>query len=247
MTEEKLAVNNTLAPLRNVTLMNALVERVMNRAPGLPGMATFHGFSGYGKTSAATYAAVKHHCYHIQVKSVWTQKHLCEMILLALGIQPERTISRMVDQIGCELALSGRPLLIDEADYLIQKRMIEVVRDIYESSAAAIVLIGEENLPGKLKPWERVHGRMLDWVAAQPASLSDARHLTGHYCPGVAVEQELLAELHTASAGSVRRICVNLDRIRELAKTEGLSSVGAEQWGDRGFFRGTPPNARRKG
>lgn len=245
MTEDTTSVNNGIAPLRNVTLMNALVERVMNRAPGLPGMATFHGFSGYGKTSAATYAAVKHRCYHIQVKSVWTQKHLCEMVLLALGVQPARTISRMVDQIGNELALSGRPLLIDEADFLVQKRMVEVVRDIYESSAAAIVLIGEENLPGKLKPWERVHGRMLDWVAAQPASQSDAKHLTSLYCPGIEIEPELLAELHTASAGSVRRICVNLDRLRELARTQGLASLNRKDWGDRVFFRGQPPSARR--
>ena len=64
MTEDTTNVNS-IAPLKNVTLMNALVERVMNRSPGLPGMATFHGFSGYGKTSAATYVAAKHRCYHI--------------------------------------------------------------------------------------------------------------------------------------------------------------------------------------
>lgn len=244
MTEDTTNVNS-IAPLRNVTLMNALVERVMNRSPGLPGMATFHGFSGYGKTSAATYVAAKHRCYHIQVKSVWTQKKLCQSVLLALGIQPARTIADMVDQIGEELALSGRPLLIDEADFLVAKRMVEVVRDIYESSAAAIILIGEEHLPGKLKAWERVHGRMLDWVAAQPASLADAKHLTNLYCPGVEIEADLLAKLHEASGGSARRICVNLDRIRELARTQGLDGVGKKEWGQRTFFQGTPPHARR--
>ena len=244
MTEETANVNS-IAPLKNVTLMNALVERVMNRSPGLPGMATFHGFSGYGKTSAATYAAIRHRCYHIQVKSVWTQKKLCESVLVALGIQPARTIADMVDQIGEELALSGRPLLIDEADFLVQKRMVEVVRDIYESSGAAIILIGEEHLPGKLKAWERVHGRMLDWVAAQPASLADAKHLCHLYSPGVEVEADLLADLHEASGGSARRICVNLDRIRELARTQGLDAIGKEDWGQRTFFRGAPPHARR--
>ena len=151
----------------------------------------------------------------------------------------------MVDQIGEELALSGRPLLVDEADFLVQKRMVEVVRDIYESSGAAIILIGEEHLPGKLKAWERVHGRMLDWVAAQPASLADAKHLTGLYCPGIEIEPDLLAKLHEASSGSVRRICVNLDRIRELARTQGQIKVGKAEWGVRTFFQGTPPHARR--
>jgi DNA transposition AAA+ family ATPase len=244
VTEETTHVNS-IAPLKNVTLMNALVERVMNRSAGLPGMATFHGFSGYGKTSAATYVAAKHRCYHIQVKSVWTPKKLCLSILQALGIEPARTIADMVDQIGEELALSGRPLLVDEADFLVQKRMVEVVRDIYESSAAAIILIGEEHLPGKLKAWERVHGRMLDWVAAQPASLPDAKHLAGLYCPGIDIDDGLLTKLHEASAGSARRICVNLDRIRELARTQGLDRVGPTEWGARSFFQGTPPHARR--
>lgn len=244
MTEEATHVNS-IAPLKNVTLMNSLVERVMNRAPGLPGMATFHGFSGYGKSSAATYVAAKHRCYHVEVKSVWTQKKLCQSVLRALGIQPVRTVADMVDQIGEELALSGRPLLIDEADYLVQRRMVEVVRDIYESSAAAIILIGEEMLPNKLKAWERVHGRMLDWVAAQPASLSDAKHLTSLYCPGIDIEADLLAKLREASGGSARRICVNLDRVRELARTQGLSSVGLSEWGDKTFHQGMPPHARR--
>lgn len=57
----------------------------------------------------------------------------------------------MMDQIGEELSLSQRPLIIDEADFLVQKRMIEVVRDIYESSQATIILIGEEAMPVKLQ------------------------------------------------------------------------------------------------
>ena len=239
---------NSIAPLKNVALMSSLVERVMNRAPGLPGMATFHGFSGYGKTSAATYAASKHRCYHIQVKSVWTQRKLCQSILLVLGIKPAKTIADMVDQIGEELALSGRALLVDEADFLVQKRMIEVVRDIYESSGAAIILIGEEHLPGKLKAWERVHGRMMDWVAAQATSLSDTKHLATIYCPDVEIEDALLAELHDASGGSAngsaRRICVNLDRIREIARLRGLDRVGKAEWGQATFFKGLVPSAR---
>lgn len=37
-------VKNTIAPLRNVALLNELVYRVKNRDYGLPGMATFYGF-----------------------------------------------------------------------------------------------------------------------------------------------------------------------------------------------------------
>ncbi|HVJ53483.1 MAG TPA: ATP-binding protein [Aliidongia sp.] len=235
---------NTIAPLRNVAAFAELVDRVVNRTPGLPGMATFHGFSGYGKTFAAIYAANKHRAYHVQVKSVWTRKKLCQSILAEMGVQPAATIPDMMDQIGQQLSLSRRPLIIDEADFLVAKGMIEVVRDIYESSQAAIILVGEEGLPSMLKRWERVHGRMLDWVPAQPASLGDARHLAQLYCRGIEVADDLLAPLHDASGGSVRRICVNLDRVREHAETGGLARIGRAEFQIE-FFTGNAPASRR--
>lgn len=234
---------NTIAPLRNVMLLAELIERVMNRPSGLPGMATFHGFSGYGKSFAAMYAANKHRAYHVQVKSVWTRKKMCTAILAEMGIQPASTIPDMVDQIGQQLSLSQRPLIIDEADFLVAKSMIEVVRDIYESSQSTIVLIGEEQLPQKLKVWERVHGRMLDWVAAEPGTLGDTKHLARLYCRGIEVADDLLIALHDASAGSIRRICVNLDRVREAAQTAGLRQIDQSGFGG-DFFTGNPPPRR---
>ncbi len=246
MTDNTLIVNNAppnIALLRNVSLFSELVERVVNRSHGLPGLATFHGFSGYGKSFAATYAANRHRAYHVQVKSVWTRKKLCVSILQEMGIDPASTIPDMVDQIGQQLSLSGRPLIIDEGDFLVAKKMIEVVRDIYESSQAAIIIIGEEGLPNKLKMFERVHGRMLDWVAAQPASIADVKQLARLYCKNIELGDDLISQLHKVSSGSVRRICVNLDRIREQAENENKNFMALEDYKGE-LFTGNPP-ARR--
>jgi len=238
--------DRSVLPLRNVSRLAELVLRVMGRDSGLPGMGCFFGPSGYGKTFAAIYAANRHRAFHVQVKSVWTKKKLALSILVEMGIQPAATIADMIDQIGQELSLSGRPLLIDEADFLVAKKMIEVVRDIYESSQGTVILIGEENLPQILKKWERVHGRMFDWVAAEPASLADSRHLANLYCRGVEVAADLLAEAHSASGASVRRVCVNLARVREKAEMASLTAIDLATWKQLGgeFFTGNPP-ARR--
>ena len=176
---------NTVAPLRNVVAMVVLIERVKNRAHNLPGLARFYGPSGWGKSSAAIYATIRFNAVTVQVKSVWTQKTLCAAILAEVGMPPEPTVSRMLDQISPHLALTGLPLLIDAADFLVQRQMIEIVRDIDEGSGAPVILIGEELLPQKLRPWERVHGRILDWVAAQPGDLTDLGHLARIYAPGI--------------------------------------------------------------
>lgn len=243
MSKENTDVNTvpTIAPLRNVALLSELVERVMNRSARLPGMATFSAPSGYGKSTAAMYAANKYRAYHVQVKSVWTRKKLCASLLREMGItNPSSTVADMVDQIGEQLSLSRRPLLVDEADFLVKNGMIEVIRDIYESSHATIILIGEENLPSALKRWERVDGRMLDKVAAEPASLSDTKHLAKLYCTGVSVDDALLAAAHRKASGSVRRVCVNLDKVRERAKTNGLTTITLNEFSESEFFSANP-------
>lgn len=236
---------NSVAPLRNVGALVELVDRVQKRGHGLPGMATFYGPSGFGKTTAAIYAANRFKAYQVQVKSAWTTRKLCTAILQDLAVPAARTIADMVDQIAEEIARSARPLIIDEADHLVSRNMIEIVRDIYESSGAAIILIGEELLPQKLQKWERVHGRMLDWVAAEPGDLADVTHLARIYCPGVQLDDDLKHLLLKESNASIRRICVNLDRVREFALTKGLQAVGRADWGKTGFFTGHAPTPRR--
>jgi DNA transposition AAA+ family ATPase len=236
---------NSVAPLRNVRALVALINRVVNRTVGLPGMATFYGYSGYGKTTAAVYAANKFDTYQVQVKSCWTGRKLGQSILQEMGIKPAKTIADMVDQIAQELTFSDRPLLIDDAQYLVSRKMIEIVKDIYESSGGAIILIGEEQLPQSLQRWENIHGRMMDWVPALPANLEDVRHLASIYCAGVKLDDAFSAHLLEQSRNSIRRVCVNLERVKELATTKGLDAVDLDIWGKREFFACAAPSPRR--
>ena len=87
---------------------------------------------------------------------------------------------------------------------------------------------------------------MLDWVAAQPASIDDVKHLSKLYANGISIEADLYEKILKESAGSVRRVCVNLDRIREFAATKGLKAVGVSDY-QRDFFTGVPPMARKAG
>lgn len=246
MTETK-QLYNSVAPLRNVSALVGLVERVAARAPGLPGMAVFHGPSGFGKTTAAVYAANRFDTYQVQVKSCWTGKKLCEAILSEMGIEPAKTIANMVDQIARELTLTDRPLLIDDAQELTSKsRMIKLVKDIYESCGTTIVLIGEELLPQQLARWENIHGRILAWVPAEPACLDDVRHLARIYAPGIELDPAFQNTLLARSHHSIRRVCNNLEAVREFAMTKGLERIDADAWEGQDFFRLDAPKPRRE-
>lgn len=238
-------INNSVAPLRNVGALNELIDRVQNRGPNLPGMACFYGPSGYGKTTAAAWNVNAAGAHHIEVKSVWSRKHFCAAIVKELALPPARTLAGMVEQIGEELSKTGRPLLIDEADLLASDASIKVVKDIYESCHGTIILIGEETLPQQLTKWERVHGRMLDWVAAQPADRREVGLLAQIHCPGLEIEEALLGAVLKQSNASMRRICVNLQGITEQARKKGLRKVGLSDCDVSRFFTGSAPAPRR--
>lgn len=238
--------HNGVALLRNVMSMVTLVQRVVDRKPSLPGMAVYFGPSGYGKSTAATYAANTFNAYQVQLQSTWTKKTFCQMILRDLSIEPAKSIPDMVAQIAREIGSTGRPLLIDEADYLVERNLVQLVRDIYEASEGSIILIGEENLPRKLMHWERVHGRMLDWVPAEPAVIDDVMALAPNYAENIEIEQALAEQLLADSQHSIRRVCVNLDLIRDHAQTMGLARVTRKEWHASGkqFFSGMAPKPR---
>jgi predicted metal-dependent hydrolase len=222
------------APLRNVALFVQLMDRLMTRSASLPGMGMFYGPSGYGKTTSAIYGAQKYRAYHVMVRSVWTSADLVKNIARkVLGAQAKITGNRasIIAQFADQLARSSRPLILDEADFLAEKKsMIEVARDIYEASLAPVILIGEEGLPQKIRAYERVDGRMLDWVPAQPVGLEDSRHLARLYAPDMVLADDLLDHLTGLANGSARRVAVNLDHVREMAALQGVDTLDLAGW-----------------
>ena len=218
----------TVAALGNVALATSTLLRATNAPEHLPRIVVFSGPSGFGKSYAASYLSTRYHAYYIECKSTWTRKVVLEQILRRMGIAAEGTTNSMLEQVCEQLAVSGRPLIVDEMDYLVDKKAVEIIRDIYEGSQAPIMLIGEELLPKKLKRWERFHGRILDWAAAQPADLDDAATLAEFYCHQIPVDDEAVSIIQKRSSGSVRRICVNLEMAQEEAMKAGHSRITAE-------------------
>lgn len=236
---------NSIVPLANLDLVAIIMEKLVSRQDGLPGLAVYYGPSGYGKTTATVAVANRSRAYYVQMCSVWGRKTLLEKILFEMGIKPSGGIPALLDQVCEQLAASHRPLIIDEFNHAINKPgMVELVRDIYECSRSPILLVGEEDIPRKLKTYERFHGRVLSWLPAVPVSMDDARKLLPIHCPDVTLADDLLGDVVKASHGSVRRVSVNLANIQDTALIEGWDVVSRELWGDRPLYTSDAPKRR---
>lgn len=237
--------NNTMAPLRNVLAFRTMLERLHNRSAGLAGMGCFFGPSGFGKSWAAMYSSNIGDACLVQCESTWTVKTLCGVILEELGIKAARTTPEMSRQIQEALAVDNIPLIVDEVDFLVTKKSIEILRDIHEKSGVPVILVGEEALPTKLRKWERIHSRLLERVAAEPLDDEDFGHLMAIRCPDVVVGTDLQEAIKTASRGSARLIVNNLDTVRNQAQLLGVDTIGVSDLGTVKLQDGTPPQLRR--
>lgn len=233
MTMNAPSVNSgTIAPLRNVTAMMTLATTLLERpAHSSSGFGVMSGPSGYGKTVASTYTINRLGAIYIEVRSFWRSKTFCEALLRELERQPKGTVSAMMEEITLVLGnTNARPLIIDEADKLVDKGMIELARDIQEMTKAPVILVGEELLPQKLLRFERVHNRVLSWVLAEPSDLDDTRVLAGLICPSLALADDLLAKIVSKTGGRTRRIANTLHEIALQARMEGRDAYDAASY-----------------
>jgi DNA transposition AAA+ family ATPase len=233
--------------IKNVAAFMVLTQRAITRDPHLPGIVVCSGFSGVGKTYASIYAQNKTRALRVEVGDSWTRRTVMTALLRELGVavKGRASVSDMMDMAVNSLGDDpSRPLIVDEADKLVDKGMIELIRELHEHSGAPIVLIGEERLPQKLLSVERVHNRVLDWMQAQPCDIEDAAALAKAFAPGVTIEPDLLDMIRAMSDGRARRIVVNVARVAELSKNTGKTTIGKAQWGSEKFYTSEPPPAR---
>jgi DNA transposition AAA+ family ATPase len=241
------AAATNVTGLANVALALKLCHDLVNRPQNLPGLGVMSGFSGLGKSMAMSVVANKHRAAHVAVKSFDTKKSLLQAIAHELGIQPggRITIPDLVTEIADELVRSERPLILDDAHHLVNRNSIELVKDIYETSFAPILLVAEERFPKQLRKWEQVHNRVLYWVQAELCSISDAHKLAKLYAPGNSFADDWLGKCLDQVQHITRRVCTNIENARKVAAEEGhRGEITLKWWGDRGFITGQAPQAR---
>lgn len=230
-------MKNRLAPVKNVAALQAAYESLETRDPGVPGMGLVHGETGAGKTTAITWLMNRVNAIYVRANATWTPSSMLGKVMNELGA--EEMLGRsaaMVDHIVQTMAVDGRPLFVDEADYLLGNlKMLETLRDIHDISGMPVVLVGMAGIAKRLASRKQLLGRISQWVEFNACDQEDAAILARTVCE-VGVDAELLAKLHSESRGSMRLMVVGLSRIESLARGNGWTTVTAEQWGTRQLF-----------
>ncbi|MDH4317925.1 MAG: ATP-binding protein, partial [Desulfobulbaceae bacterium] len=170
----------------------------------------------------------------IRAQRIWTITSMLASLVRELGGQPTRFKQPMFDFIVQTLAATGRPLFVDEADYL-DTNMIDVIRDIYDCSRVPVILVGMDDIARGLANNKRFMRRITQEVKFNPLDLADTKVVSDTVCE-IPVDEDLLAKLQQESNGNIGLISNGLDKIEQHAKTNGLDRVTFKDWGGRRLF-----------
>lgn len=216
------------AATSNMTLALQTMHSAINAPEGVERIVLLYGPTGYGKTVAVTHVATSTDAVYIEITSLWTVKWFLTTLARELGLSYiARTSTEILDQVIAKINEDQRPLIIDEADFMLVRGSPEVLRDIYRATKTPIMLVGEESFPARIKRWERFDNRILCSTPAVPASLGDGHLLRDIYCERVAISDDLTDHFTQSAKGVTRRIVTMLQNAQSFA-VETLESTSLD-------------------
>lgn len=202
-----------------MNLIGALGE-LERRSPVVPGLFLTHGHQGFGKTMATQWYAVQAGAVYVRAQAAWTVNWMLQELCTRLNLAPEGITRNNFRQVREELYKRPRLVFMDEADYLIRdRRMLDTVRDLYDMSGAAIVLVGmagaREAIARKSPQfWSRV-SQEVEFTPLTPADVQViAAELTD-----LKIEANHAAQIRRQTEGNFRQTVVLLAQMETIVKS----------------------------
>lgn len=228
--------------VKNVARLSEAGDALIHRGRGMPGMGLIWGETGYGKSTATAWFVNQCSGIHVRALEVWSPSSMLAAISKELGIDPRGSCAQRAESITQELSRHGRPLFVDEADYIIDsKRMTNTLRDLHDMTSVPVVLIGMAGIERSIKSRKQLTGRISQWVEFAPCDEEDARLITDALCE-IEIADDLLARLIHDAAGSIRLLVVGLAQLEANGRARGLKRMTEADWKTgRKFFLGEAP------
>jgi len=188
-----------------------------------PSFAMITGPAGRGKTEAARHYSVHYGSIYIPPMITRTPAMLLREISFELaGTRPSRT-DGCLDVIGEEMSKKRQLIMIDEAD-LLEMRCLEMLRNVNESFACPILLIGEESLKGKIGARRRLFSRIRRRLEFGPINQHDISYYLRAVLD-VKTTPDVLSIIHRYANGDWRPVLTMIIGIERAMKTSNVNEI----------------------
>ncbi len=220
-------MKNEFVQTENVTQFSAICDELVGPGGRIgPSLAMVTGKAGRGKTFAAQkYAANESAAYIPPLNTRTPTMVLREITFELAGMRPTRS-DACLSIISEEMARMRRLIIIDEAD-LLAMQILEMLRNLNERYDCPVLLIGEDELKGKVASRRRISSRIRRRLEFNPVTQADVVFFFRQSL-GTALSPEPAAALLRRSNGDWRNILTAAIAIERAVKASDISEITLE-------------------
>lgn len=216
---------------------------------GIERMGILCGLPGTGKTTSLMLMANKYDAVFVRASACSTITTILGDLCESLGYVGKngRRMQRrddmyryicqhLVEDAETGRALAPRPIFIDEADYCLRHLdVLDILRDIYDSTNCPTILIGMENIARTIQENGRFARRISQWIEFEGLDLEDTALVARELCE-VEVMPDLIEYIHAETVGNIGRTKIGLDKIERWSRANRKDSVSLADWGERPLY-----------
>lgn len=217
-------------PTENYKRLREAEKLVARRGAREAGLVLVRGKYGIGKSELVERWAADSGYVFVRAMETWTKRTVLDELAEKMGLPTDGRISDVQKRIIGQLAVSMVPIIVDEADFLVDRRSaakLEVLRDITDVTGAMCFLIGMEHFPAVVARYGHIASRVARVVELEPVSAADVRATVAAKCE-VELAPEVVAAIHQQSGGRMRLVLGAIANIEQWAATNGWKRVSAE-------------------
>ena len=211
----------------NTRKFNEICEELSDSSSLIgPSLAMVTGPAGRGKTEAAKHYAVHSQAIYIPPLNTRTPPMLLREIAFELAsVRPTRS-EHCLNVIGEEMAKDRRLVIIDEAD-LLEMKILEMLRNVNERYACPILLLGEDDLRGRIASRRRLASRIRRRLEFGPVMQQDVAFFFRQSL-GVKASPEVTALINQHGKGDWRPVLTAAIAIERAMTASNTTEITTE-------------------
>lgn len=222
-------MRKVFARTKNVKAFHAGIEAVRGTGNRKAEMCLVHGAWGTGKTVTAQQFAADEGVTYVCAVDGMSRRSLLATIVSEIGQKPAWSSDQCFHQAVDLLLEPGRMLIVDEVDFLVETGIVETLRNLYDYTAAPIVMVGmKESLPKELKQkYAWLFDRYGSLVRFQTFGVEELADLAGQVCE-VRLDESALHLICVRGEGRLRPAMRAFEKAERVARTNRLEVVTAD-------------------
>ena len=217
-------------PTQNYKRLKEAEKLVARRGAREAGLVLVRGVYGIGKSELTERWAADSGYVFVRAKETWTKRTVLEEIGAKMGLATDGRLSDLQNRIIAQLAVSMVPIIIDEADHLVDRHSaakLEVIRDMTDLTGIMCFLVGMEGFPVMVARYGHIASRVAKVVELEPLNLEDVR-ATVTAKSEVEMSAEVVQGLFQQSRGRMRLVLSAIANIEQWAAANSWQRVDAE-------------------